>query len=276
MSQRGFTLIEMAMVFVLIGLMVGGGLFALAPVIDKSRMNQTSATLDQVENALELFAIRYSRLPCPADGSLAATDPNYGLEQPAGGATTCTITGATDAKAVIPWRTLGIDESYSIDAWATRLSYWPSGSVTGSTTLTTGTPLTHTGSTFPTSSGTYMTVVDVVSGKSITPLPPPATTSGDQAAYVLVSHGKSRWYGWSKNGVLQPALRVTANKACNSSPNNCALGTTLSTPAPASFASGGPVGSYPPSSGTYFDDIIRWRSPAMIIQLCGSGSCGNS
>jgi len=276
MSQRGFTLVEMAMVFVLIGFLVGGGLFALAPVIDKARINQTNATLDQVENALELFAIRYSRLPCPADGSLANTDPNYGLEQPVGGATTCTITGATDAKAVIPWKTLGIDESYSVDAWATRLSYWPSGSVTGSTTLTTGTPLTHTGSTFPTSSGTYMTVVDVVSLKSITPLPPPATTSGDQAAYVLVSHGKSRWYGYSKNGVQAVAQISSPDKACNSTPNGCALGTGLTPSVPAAFASGGPVGAYPPNSNKYFDDIIRWRSPAMIIQLCGSGSCGNS
>jgi len=269
MSQRGFTLIEMAMVFVLVGLMVGGGLFALAPVIDKARTNQTNTTLDQVENALELFAIRYSRLPCPADGSLASNSQNYGIEQPAGGATTCTITGAN---AVIPWRTLGIDESYSIDAWATRLSYWPSGSITGSTTLTTGTPLTHSGSTFPTSSGTFMTVVDVVSLQSITP----NTTTGDQAAYVLVSHGKSRWYGWSKNGVLQPALRITPDKACNSTPDNCTLGRALVPPSQASFASGGPVGPYPPSASTYFDDIVRWRSPAMIIQLCGSGSCGNS
>jgi prepilin-type N-terminal cleavage/methylation domain-containing protein len=118
MSQRGYTLIEMAMVFVLVGLLVGGGLFALAPIIDKARINQTNTTLDQVEASLELFVIRNSRLPCPADGSLSNTSTNYGLEQPSGGGT-CTITGAN---AVIPWKTMGMDEAYSLDGWATRLS----------------------------------------------------------------------------------------------------------------------------------------------------------
>lgn len=276
MSQRGFTLIEMAMVFVLVGLVVGGGLFALAPVLDRTRINQTNATLDQAENALELFAVRFQRLPCPADGSLPNTDSKYGLEQysgsPAngGGVTTgsniCTITGAN---AVIPWRTLGLDEAYSIDGWATRISYWPSGSsiIAGTTIVTNATSgpyFTHSGATgWPT--GPFLTVTDVVSQKAVTP---PTATSNDQAAYVLVSHGKSRWYGYGKSGSSFTATIGGTYKACNSTPASCSLAAN-------SFASGGPVGAYPPSSNKYFDDIVRWRSPAMIIQLCGSGSCGN-
>jgi len=233
-------------------------LFALAPIIDKARINQTNTTLDQVEASLELFVIRNSRLPCPADGSLSNTSTNYGLEQPSGGGT-CTITGAN---AVIPWKTMGMDEAYSLDGWATRLSYWPSGTVGSSTTVTSGTVLTRSGSTYPT--GTFMTVTDVVSQQAVTP-----TSNGDQAAYVVVSHGKSHWYGWNKNGGSLPPLIAGTDKACNSTPSSCSL------PGAPTFAWGGPVGTYPPSSAKYFDDILRWRSPAMIIQLCGSGSCGN-
>jgi len=265
MAQRGFTLIEMAFVFVIVGLMVGGGLFALTPVIDKTRINQTSTTLDQVESSLVLFAVRFQRLPCPADGALANTDPNYGFEQPVGGAVTCTITGAN---AVIPWKTLGLDESYSIDGWATRISYWASGStIAGTTTVTTGTVFNHTGNSgWP--QGPFFTVTDVVSGQAVTPGPPNGSKN-DQAAYVLVSHGKSKWYGFGKNGGTAFAATVAGtNKQCNSTPATCPVSAN-------SFASGGPVGTYPPNSTKYFDDIVRWRSPAMIIQLCGSGSCGN-
>ncbi len=259
MSQRGFTLIEMAMVMIVVGLMVGGGLFALAPVIDKARVNQTNATLDQVESALELFVIRNQRLPCPADGAQINTSGTYGVEN-------CGL--ATEANAVIPWKTMGLDESYSIDGWGTRLSYWPSGTLGIGSSLTAAPDMERTGGTnYP--SGTYLTVTDVVSKQTVT-----STTSGaDRAAYVLVSHGKSQLYGWSKTGkqVLPDNSLNLTNKQCNNNPAGCALGTGTS------FASGGPIGPYPPQTNTptYFDDLVRWRSPAMMIQLCGTGSCGN-
>jgi len=267
MSQRGFTLIEMAMVMIVVGLMVGGGLFALGPVVDKARVNQTNATLDQVENALVLFVIRNNgRLPCPADGKLANTDGNYGLEAGAPGA--CT---AATANAVIPWRSMGLDESYSLDGWGTRLSYWPSGLNGMGSDVTTAPNVSRTNG-WP--AGTYMTVTDVGSTPHQTATPPAPNVS-DRAAYVLVSHGKSHWYGWAKSGAVQALTYITppfglSYKACNSDPTSatCTLGT---------FASGTPLGRYPPppTFPTYFDDIVRWRSPAMIIQLCGSGSCGN-
>jgi len=279
MSQRGFTLIEMAMVIVLIGLIVSGGLFALAPILDKAKTNQTNATLDQVESALELFAIRYSRLPCPADGSLAniaANSGTYGLEQ-GGGATGCSV---PVTNAVIPWKTLGLDESYSLDGWNNRLSYWTSGMPNLGTGAVTSTAyLTRTGSSYPAFAG--ITVTDVVSGQAVTPDPTKAGTPNqyDQAAYVLVSHGKSGWYSWPKNNTAFPVLSAFqalfpgGAKQCNSSPTTC---TIKGVAVPNSFVTGGPVGLSPPRDNTYFDDIVRWRSASFIIQLCGSGGpCGN-
>ena len=263
MSQRGFTLIEMSFVIILIGLIVSGGLFAFTPMLQKARINQTNASLDQVESALELFVIRNSRLPCPADGSITingANKANYGIELGGGANGSCT---AALANSVIPWKTLGLDEAYSLDGWATRLSYWPSGVLATSNSLTGSTTMIRAGTVYPT--GPFLTLTDVVSSQIVTP-----PSVNDEAAYVLVSHGRSQWYGWNKVGVqIQPTL-TEADKACNSDPTNaaCAFSGT--------FTSGGPVGTYPPlANTTYFDDIVRWRSPAMIIQLCGSGSCGN-
>lgn len=260
MSQRGFTLIEMALVLAIAGILIGGGLLAVGPIVDKARINQTYATMDQVENALELFVIRNGRLPCPALGSTAPTvAANYGLEQPSGGGV-CT---ATPHDGVIPWRTLGIDESYSTDGWGNRLSYFASqnGTAGATASVTTASSVTRNGATYP--PGPFMTVTDASSAQPVTP-----TAGNDQAAYILISHGKSGWYAWTKNSTQRAALIAGGNKACNDNPAGCAV-------AAKSFLSGTGIGSYPPTSNTYFDDIVRWRSPAFIIQLCGTGSCGN-
>ncbi len=268
MSQRGFTLIEMSLVMVIVGLMVGGGLLALAPVIDKTRVNQTNATLDQVENALELFVIRNQRLPCPADGKLANTDPNYGFELPAGG-NVCSTTPL--ANAVIPWRTLGMQEAYSVDGWGNRLSYFTSGMFGGFVSTTKNNGVNRPAFAYPT--GPFMTVTDAASGQTVTPSATDTDSSkDDQAAYVLISHGKSGWYGWklststqAPHPSLPPASLTLAKKTCNSAPDTC--GNT--------FYSGSQIGTLPPQNNNYFDDIVRWRSPAFLIQLCGAGSCGN-
>jgi len=263
MSQRGFTLLEMALVITVVGILIGGGLLAVGPLIDKTNVTKTNTTMDQVENALELFVIRNPRLPCPADGSLPANNANYGLEQPQGGGA-CTV-AATNS--VIPWRTLGIDESYSIDAWGNRLSYYASqaGAAGATTSATSGNPaLTHSGNSYPI--GTFMTVTNVSS--TTQPVTPPPANSSDQAAYVLISHGKSGWYGWGKNGVQHVASYAGGAKGCNNNPATCAVVAN-------SYFTGNWTGSYPPSSNTYFDDILRWRSAAFIIQMCGTLSCGN-
>ena len=266
MAQRGFTLIEMAIVLTVVGLLVGGGLLAVGPVIDKAKFNQTNNAMDQVENALVLFVIRNERLPCPADGALAPSTAFYGLEQPAGGGA-CSV---ALANSVIPWRTLGLDENYSTDGWSNRLTYYAAqpgalGVSAAATNITTKPLLARIATTpFPTyPSGPFLTVTDATTSQPVTP---PAT-SNDQAAYVLISHGKSGWYAYSKSGTQHATAFAGGPKLCNSTPNACQFAN--------SFASGTGIGAYPPQANTYFDDILRWRSPAFLIQSCGSGACGN-
>src|SRR5262245_59858454 len=102
-KQRGFTLIEMAAVLVIIGLVVGGGVVAIGPIIQQSKLNQTNVAMDQVEAALVLFAMRNNRLPCPADGSLTSSATTYGQETTQGGTggnttNNCAGTGSYAAK----------------------------------------------------------------------------------------------------------------------------------------------------------------------------------
>ena len=310
--QSGFTLIEMAFVIAIVGLMVGGGLMAIGPVIEKTRITQTNSTFDQIENALVLYAIRNNRLPCPADGSMNNANALYGLEivpLTAPGTATSACTVAT-ANSVIPWRTLGMDESYSVDGWNNRVSYFPaSGQIIGVNTLAdnTSSPTCAAGANCTlclsrtngvSGSSTRASFCDIAStplnlspsypyGNYIAvyvaanPYGTELTTSnrlvgitaanvaqfGGRAAYVLISHGKSGWYGWNKAGIqIAPPATTYLVKKYNSN-GSAGSGGNLG------FVQGSPV--LINGSPAYFDDIVRWRSPAFLIQSCGSGSCGN-
>ena len=106
--QAGFTLVEMAMVLLIIGLLLGGLFPTLSTQMDIQRVNETKRQLEDIKEALVGFAVAKGRLPCPADGTAAD-----GNELVTG--TTCTLT-----KGVLPWSTLGVPET---DGWGRRFTY---------------------------------------------------------------------------------------------------------------------------------------------------------
>src|SRR5262245_59637586 len=63
----GFTLVEIAVVLVVIGLIVSGGLLGLSPVLQNNKVTQTNGQMDKIEQSLVLYVIQNGCLPCPAD-----------------------------------------------------------------------------------------------------------------------------------------------------------------------------------------------------------------
>lgn len=105
--SHGFTLVEMAVVLVIVGLMLGGLLIPLSAQIDQQRLNETRKSLAEIQEALIGFAIMHGRFPCPT----TQIDPavaGYGEED-----AVCT---APAAEGYLPWKTLGLRE---IDSWGT-------------------------------------------------------------------------------------------------------------------------------------------------------------
>lgn len=62
----GFTLIEMAVVLVVVALVLGSLLVPLASQVEQRRIDGTAQTLEQARDALLAFAAARGRLPCPA------------------------------------------------------------------------------------------------------------------------------------------------------------------------------------------------------------------
>jgi type II secretory pathway pseudopilin PulG len=65
----GFTIVELAIVLTIVGLLLAGLLIPFATQVELRRVTETSGTLDQAKEALIGFAIANGRLPCPASSN---------------------------------------------------------------------------------------------------------------------------------------------------------------------------------------------------------------
>ncbi len=115
-SSRGFTLIEMAIVLVILGLLLGGLMMPLSSQRDVSQRHTTERQLQEIRNALIGFAQANNRLPCPA------TTAGNGVEVSAAG--NCTAPGST---SYVPYQVLGIQGSIIggnlVDVWQQPIRY---------------------------------------------------------------------------------------------------------------------------------------------------------
>lgn len=87
MRERGFSLIELSVVIVVISIMLAGLVFSLQQWQVNNKISQTKSELEQIRIALIAFAIRNGRLPCPdtnGDGKENNPPPNYNCQHPTG------------------------------------------------------------------------------------------------------------------------------------------------------------------------------------------------
>jgi len=118
--EQGFSLVELAMVLLAVGLLAALFLPATNTMMDNKRRNETRAKLEALESAIARFVMTTKRLPCPADGAQGVANPTSGLEQRnAGPPATCTAM----TTGVVPWRTLGVPVDSVIDAWGNLITY---------------------------------------------------------------------------------------------------------------------------------------------------------
>ena len=109
-TNYGFTLVEMAMVLIIVALLLGGLLPTVASQIEQQRNNETNKQLADIKEALVGYALVNGRFPRPA------TPATNGAERAA-----CTgVTSVSDCAGFIPWATLGTSK---LDSWGKIIRY---------------------------------------------------------------------------------------------------------------------------------------------------------
>ncbi|MDX2144080.1 MAG: prepilin-type N-terminal cleavage/methylation domain-containing protein [Rhodospirillaceae bacterium] len=246
--MRGFTLIEIAIVLVVIGLVVSGGLLAVSPVVQSAKISETKQKMARVETALLAYVISNSCLPCPAVGATASGAANAGQSQnnTPGFYTTGCAAGCQLLQGVVPWNTLGIAEEEASDGWGRRFSYALGAGVTATSSMTRTT-------TLPTVT-TSLTIQDPAGANLIT----------TNVAYAIISHGVDGSFGFAVNTGAVLADRYAQGALGVGQDVNGENTRTVAT------------GQVNNSNGTaYFDDLVTFRTAAQITLSCGAGSCGN-
>lgn len=188
--QRGFSLIEIAVVLVIVAILITSVGVPLAAQLDQQRRLDTERRLEAVKEALYGYAIANGRLPCPASST------SNGIEAFAVGGNAANGNCSTFF-GFVPAGTLGLSgvdaSGYLVDGWndgttARRIRYSISSANTNALTKTDGVK----GATMTTVAATnqlYICPTGLTSG-------PPTTNCGaltpltQYAPFVVFSLGK--------------------------------------------------------------------------------------
>lgn len=239
MKGRGYTLIELTVVLLLVALLLGGMLPKLSGKIEQQRMDDVRAQLNEIREALIGYAVANGRLPCPASSA------SSGAEGFAAGGSAADGNCSNFYDGLVPAATLGLAtaDGYAVDPWGNRIHYavtsWSNntytrtngmGTVGISNLVPNGTPYLQVCST-----ATGITVTNCASGMALTASP------GVPA--LVYSTGRNGGYGGT-------GVDETANPNPNSNNNDRVF--VSHTPAAAASGNG------------EFDDVMVWLSPNIL------------
>ena len=120
-KQAGFSLLEVAVVLVIVGLLLGGLISPLSSQRHTIKLRQVQTQLDEIKTAILGFAAANGRIPCP-------TIPNNSGLESGGGAANCVSSGAAFSHGFVPTNTLGLsgpldDQGLLLDPWGRPFRY---------------------------------------------------------------------------------------------------------------------------------------------------------
>jgi prepilin-type N-terminal cleavage/methylation domain-containing protein len=132
-SEKGFTLVEMAIVIAIIGVLVGAAFSLINPLSRSMRETGTKAKMERVADALASYAQRHKRLPCPAPPDYTDNPAAYemlgAMWSDSSGDPDC-VSDFSRQKGIVPYRTLGIAEDDVRDGWGHYFTYAVTGGLT--------------------------------------------------------------------------------------------------------------------------------------------------
>lgn len=236
MKQKGFSLIELAIVLAVLALLLGGLLVPLTMQIEQQRIRETQKMLEDAKEAIIGFAIANGRLPCPASIS---SNGQESFDTAAGGS-------AANGKCsnffngFLPAVTLGISpvdaNGYAVDAWGltqNRIRY----AVT-----------TANNNAFTTTGGMAATTMSVL----LPDLRVCVTATGTTAANCGTA-----------TSLANNAIAVVYSLGKNAATGGAGLDEAANLNGDAVFISHTPAAST--AANGEFDDLVTWLSPSILF-----------
>lgn len=233
--SSGFTLIEMAVVVVLMGIAMTLGLRMLQATQNNAAYSQTQTKQERIKLALLAFLRTNGRLPCP-DSAL----PPTGVEPAA-----CLVNAG---RGVLPWQTLGLGVGDVQDGWSNLFTYRVANrtpATSSNWTIKAGAgPFTINELTTPLVALTLQARSDAgVLGPAMVPSP----------VAIILSHGKN---GFGARTVRGTAL-LPAPTGADEISNAGAASTTFITRTPTEVTA---------AAGGAYDDIVAFLTPKDLLQ----------
>ena len=108
---NGFTLVEMAIVIFIAGILLTAGLKLLTVKLNAAQLEATHIHQEAIKQALISYLGKNQRLPCPA------TVANGGLPSPS------PLPQCTSYSGIVPYYVLGLDRAVVLDGWGNFITY---------------------------------------------------------------------------------------------------------------------------------------------------------
>ena len=226
LQRAAFTLLEMSVVFVIIGVVAGGAMVIFNQSVDRRQMVETQTKLRDIQKALEDFRIANNRLPCPANVQTAMSAAGFGSENSSSGndcagTNNILLSGAAAYSGapqvyigMVPTRTLKLPDDAAIDAWGRRIMYAVDNNFAATDAFTNIAP----------DDTTTRIIVKDASGTDI-------ATGKQSISYVVLSYGADGHGGYPRTG---GSTRIANNSGGSDELTNChcdaSVASSLSTP----------------------------------------------
>lgn len=226
---RGFSLIELAIVLIIVALLSGGLLISLSAQQENSAIAETQRRLNDARDALLGYVAANGRLPCPAIGGAT------GVESPLGGGS-CN----DNWDGFLPAVTLGIsptnETGYALDGWSNPIRYAITKELSSQVSTTNQIRAAwNAGTTLAADlqiCSSAVGITDIGAG----PVCAAGSKLADKAVAVIYSRGR--------NGAAAP---VSADEQANGNADRL-------------FVSHTPT----PAGANEFDDLVIWLSPNIL------------
>lgn len=129
MKKNGFTLVEMAIVVLLAGILMTFGVAMLSAQLDNTAISVAKKRQEAIRGALAAYLATNKRLPCPDYPSATAPNTAFdGIEDRTGGTAGTppvpdTTTACVKSYGTLPYLTLGLSSESALDGWNNLFSY---------------------------------------------------------------------------------------------------------------------------------------------------------